>query len=73
MACNMQEAGLSELIVPPGLKAYGCMNKSREYLFSSSPPACKNMMQQEEREIRDGQWKWHGKMEGMKGFQGAPR
>lgn len=71
MACNTQEVGLSELIVSPGLKAYEHMNKSRENLFSSSPPACKNMMQ-EEREIRDGQWTRHRKMKGMEGVQGAP-
>lgn len=70
MAYNMQEDGLSELIVSPGLKAYECMNKSREYLFSSSPSACKNMMQPEQREIRDGQWKWHRKMKGVQGAQG---
>ena len=73
MACNMQEVRLSELIVSPGLKAYECMNKSREYLFSSSPAACKYMMQQEKREIRDGQWKQHRKMKGMRGVQGAQR
>lgn len=65
MACNMQEVRLSELIVSPALKAYECMNKSRECLFSSSPPACKNMMHQE-REVRDGQWKQHRKVKGLK-------
>lgn len=66
MVCNTQEVGLSELIVSPGLKAYEYMNKSRECLFSCSPPACKNLMQQEEREIRDGQWKRHRKMKGVR-------
>lgn len=71
MVCNTQEVGLSELIVSPGLKAYEYMNKSRECLFSSSPPACKYLMQQEEREIRDGQWKRHRKIcEGQLGRSG---
>jgi len=73
MACNTQEVRQSELIVSPGLKAYERINKSREYLFSSSLPACKNMMQQEEGEIRDGQRKQHRKMKGMRGVQGAQR
>lgn len=71
MACNRQEVGLSELTVSPGLKAYECMNKSGEYLLSSSPPACKIMVQQEEREIRDGQWTWQGMRKGVREVQGA--
>lgn len=59
MACNRQEVRLRELIISPGLKACECMNKSGEYLFSSSLPACKIMVQKEGREIRDGQWTQH--------------
>lgn len=71
MACNRQEVRLSELTVSPGLKAYECMNKSGEYLLSSSPPACKIMVQQEEKEIRDGQWTWQGMRKGVREVQGA--
>lgn len=69
MACNRQEVGLSELIVSPGLKAYECMNKSGEYLFSA--PACKIMVQQEGREITKGQWARHCHEEGDEGGSGS--
>lgn len=70
MACNRQEVRLSELRVSPGLKAYECMNKSEEDLFSSSPPACKITVQQEGREIRDGQQAQHMR-KGMREVQRA--
>lgn len=72
MACNRQEVGLSELRLSPGLKAYECMNKSGDDLFSSSPLACKIMVQQQGREIRDGQWAGHMR-KGMREVQRVRR